>query len=101
MEIKSNIIMYQTEDGQTKVDVTFDNDTVWLSLQQMADLFQKDKSTISRHIKNIFSEGELLKSSTVANFATVQKEGERAVLRSIDYYNLDVIIEDTQCLSVK
>ncbi len=101
MEIKSNIIMYQTEDGQTKVDVTFDNDTVWLSLQQMADLFQKDKSTISRHIKNIFSEGELLKSSTVANFATVQKEGERAVSRSIDYYNLDVIIEDTQCLSVK
>lgn len=92
MEIKSNIIMYQTEDGQTKVDVTFDNDTVWLSLQQMADLFQKDKSTISRHIKNIFSEGELLKSSTVANFATVQKEGERAVSRSIDYYNLDVII---------
>lgn len=84
--------MYQTEDGQTKVDVTFDNDTVWLSLQQMADLFQKDKSTISRHIKNIFSEGELLKSSTVANFATVQKEGERAVSRSIDYYNLDVII---------
>lgn len=67
----------------------------------MADLFQKDKSTISRHIKNIFSEGELLKSSTVANFATVQKEGERAVSRSIDYYNLDVIIEDTQCLSVK
>lgn len=101
MEIKSNIIMYQTEDGQTKVDVTFDNDTVWLSLQQMADLFQKDKSTISRHIKNIFSEGELLKSSTVANFATVQKEGERAVSRSIDYYNLDIIIEDTQCLSVK
>ena len=101
MEIKSNIIMYQTEDGQTKVDVTFDNDTVWLSLQQMADLFQKDKSTISRHIKNIFSEGELLKSSTVANFATVQKEGERAVSRSIDYNNLDVIIEDTQCLSVK
>lgn len=92
MEIKSNIIMYQTEDGQTKVDVTFDNDTVWLSLQQMADLFQKDKSTISRHIKNIFSEGELLKSSTVANFATVQKEGEHAVSRSIDYYNLDVII---------
>lgn len=92
MEIKSNIIMYQTEDGQTKVDVTFDNDTVWLSLQQMADLFQKDKSTISRHIKNIFSKGELLKSSTVANFATVQKEGERAVSRSIDYYNLDVII---------
>ena len=92
MDTKSNIIMYQTEDGQTKVDVTFDTDTVWLSLQQMSDLFQKDKSTISRHIKNIFSEGELLKSSTVANFATVQKEGERTVSRAIDYYNLDVII---------
>ena len=55
----SNIIMYTTEDGLTKIEVTFDGDTVWLSLDQMAKLFQRDKSTISRHIKNIFSEGEL------------------------------------------
>ena len=84
--------MYTTEDGITKVEVTFDNDTVWLSLDQIAELFQKNKSTISRHIKNIFSEGELLAEATVAKFATVQKEGDRTVERQIDFYNLDVII---------
>ena len=89
---KSSILMYTTEDGITKVEVTFDNDTVWLSLDQIAELFQKNKSTISRHIKNIFSEGELLAEATVAKFATVQKEGNRTVERQIDFYNLDVII---------
>ena len=88
----SNILMYTTEDGITKVEVTFENDTVWLSLDQMAELFQRDKSTISRHIKNIFIEGELSESTTVAFFATVQTEGERVVTRQIAYYNLDVII---------
>lgn len=88
----SNILMYTTEDGITKVEVTFENDTVWLSLDQMAELFQRDKSTISRHIKNIFMEGELSESATVAFFATVQNEGERVVTRQIAYYNLDVII---------
>ncbi len=88
----SNILMYTTEDGITKVEVTFENDTVWLSLDQMAELFQRDKSTISRHIKNIFMEGELRESATVAFFATVQNEGEREVTRQIAYYNLDVII---------
>ena len=88
----SNIIMYTTEDGLTKIEVTFDGDTVWLSLDQMAKLFQRDKSTISRHIKNIFSEGELRQEATVAKFATVQTEGNRQVTRDIDYYNLDVII---------
>lgn len=88
----SNIIMYTTEDGLTKLETTFDEDTVWLSLDQMAELFQRDKSTISRHIKKIYEEGELQRDSTVANFATVQKEGERQVERYIDYYNLDVII---------
>lgn len=88
----SNLIMYTTEDGLTKIEVTFDNDTVWLSLEQMADLFQRDKSTISRHIKNIFSEGELRQKATVAKFATVQMEGNRQVSREIEYYNLDVII---------
>lgn len=88
----SNIVMYTTEDGLTKIEVTFENDTVWLSLEQMAELFQRDKSTVSRHIKNIFSEGELKQEATVAKFATVQMEGNRQVTRDIEYYNLDVII---------
>ncbi len=92
MENKGEIIIYQTEDGLTKVNVNMKNETVWLSLDQMAELFQRDKSTISRHIKNIFEEGELKKDSTVANFATVQNEGDRQVERNIEYYNLDVII---------
>ncbi|MEY8357268.1 virulence RhuM family protein [Lachnospiraceae bacterium 54-53] len=86
------IIIYQTEDGLTKINVNMQNETVWLSLEQMADLFQRDKSTISRHIKNIFDEGELVRESTVAKFATVQNEGNRQVERVIEYYNLDVII---------
>ena len=83
---KSNILMYTTEDGVTKVEVTFDNDTVWLSLDQIADLFQR---TISRHIKNIFLEGELSRNSVVANFATTGSDGKRY---HVDFYNLDVII---------
>ena len=75
-----------------ELNVTLENDTVWLTADQMADLFQKNKSTISRHIKNVFEEGELEANSTVAFFATVQKEGERFVERNIAYYNLDVII---------
>lgn len=86
------IIIYQTEDGLTKIDVNIQDETVWLSLEQMSKLFERDKSTISRHIKNIFEEGELLRGPTVANFATVQNEGNRQVERMIDYYNLDVII---------
>ena len=88
----SNIIMYTTEDGLTKIEVTFEEDTVWLSLEQMTELFQRNKSTISRHIKNVFSEGELQQESTVAKFATVQMEGARQFSRDIEYYNLDVII---------
>ena len=86
---KSNILMYTTEDGVTKVEVTFDNDTVWLSLDQIADLFQRNKSTISRHIKNVFLEGELSRDSVVANFATTGSDGKRY---HVDFYNLDVII---------
>lgn len=81
--------MYTTEDGVTKVEVTFDNDNVWLSLDQIADLFQRNKSTISRHIKNIFLEGELSRNSVVANFATTGSDGKRY---HVDFYNLDVII---------
>lgn len=85
----TEIIMYQTEDGLTKIDVQMSDETVWLSLDQMADLFQRDKSTISRHIKNIFGEGELNRSSVVANFATTAADGKTY---QVDYYNLDVII---------
>lgn len=92
MQNKGEIIIYQTQDGETKLSVNLKDETVWLSLDQMAELFQRDKSTISRHIKNVFEEGELQQDSTVAKFATVQKEGEREVERNIDYYNLDVII---------
>lgn len=92
MESHGEIIIYQSDDGLTKIDVNMQDETVWLSLEQMAELFERDKSTISRHIKNIFEEGELLRESTVANFATVQNEGSRQVERMIDYYNLDVII---------
>ena len=86
---KSSIIMYTTEDGLTKIETTFDEDTVWLSLDQMTELFQRDKSTISRHIKNIFQEGELDRNSVVANFATTATDGKTY---QVDYYNLDVII---------
>lgn len=91
MQEKPNteLIIYTTEDGLTKVEAHFDQDTVWLSLDQMADLFQRDKSTVSRHIKNIFSEGELTRDSVVANFATTAADGKTY---QVDYYNLDVII---------
>ena len=88
-ENKTELIIYQTEDGQTKIHVHMENETVWLSLDQMAELFQRDKSTISRHIKNIFDEGELTKDSVVANFATTATDGKTY---HVDYYNLDVII---------
>ena len=94
MEANSNdnMLIYQSADGNIKIDVRFEKETVWLSLDRMATLFGRDKSTISRHAKNVFEEGELSPKATVANFATVQLEGNREVSRNIDYYNLDVII---------
>ena len=89
---KSSLVLYQTEDGRTRIQCRFQNETVWLSLNQMADLFQRDKSVISRHIKNIFEEGELSPAATVAKSATVQTEGAKQVTRDIEFYNLDVII---------
>ena len=86
---KSNIIIYTTNDGLVKIEASFDENTVWLSLDQMAVLFQRDKSTISRHIKNIFAEGELYQDSVVAKFATTAADGKKY---QVDYYNLDVII---------
>lgn len=89
---KGQFLLYQTPDGISKIEVKLQDDTVWLSLDQMAELFQRNKSTISRHIKNVLEEGELLADSTIANFATVQNEGKRHVERQITYYNLDMII---------
>ena len=89
MNQKSNMIIYTTEDGLAKIETTFDEDMVWLSMDQMAELFQRDKSTISRHIKNVFAEGELQRDSVVANFATTAADGK---IYQVDYYNLDVII---------
>lgn len=88
-EKKGDLILYQTEDGITKIDVRMEGETVWLSLDQMAELFQRDKSTISRHIKNIFTEGELVRDAVVAKFATTAQDGKTY---QVDYYNLDVII---------
>ena len=85
-------LFYQSQDGQTRLQVRLDNETVWLSLNQMADLFQRDKSVISRHIGNAFEEGELAREGTVAKFATVQTEGAKQVARDIEFFNLDVII---------
>ena len=89
IENTGDIIIYQTEDGLTKINVNIQGETVWLSLDLMAELFQRDKSTISRHIKNIFSEGELSPNSVVAKFATTATDGKTY---QVDYYNLDVII---------
>jgi len=89
---RSDLLLYQTEDGRTKIEVRLKDETVWLSLNQLAELFSRDKSVISRHIRNIFAEGELISESTVAKYATVQNEGEREVTRDIEYYNLEVII---------
>ena len=89
---KGQFLLYQTPDGDSQIEVKLQNDTVWLSLDQMAELFQRNKSTISRHIKNVLEDGELQEEATVANFATVQNEGTRKVERVIAYYNLDMII---------
>lgn len=88
----SDIRIYQLEDGKTEISVQLDHETVWLSLNQMAELFVRDKSVISRHINNTFKERELTRDATVAKNATVQIEGGREVERNIEYFNLDVII---------
>lgn len=90
--MKSDILIYQNPDGNIKIDVRLEEETVWLTQAQMGQLFGKDKRTISEHLGNVFQEGELDKSSTVRKFRIVQLEGSREVEREIDHYNLDVII---------
>jgi len=89
---KSQIVIYKNENGQIKIDVRFENETVWLSQNALAELFQTTKNNISLHVKNIFNEGELNQEATVKEFLTVQKEGSREVSRNIEHYNLDLII---------
>lgn len=92
---KGQIILYQTQDGESKIEVTLANETVWLTLDQMADLFQRNKSTISRHIRNVFEEGELDKNVVVAKNATTTQHGaieSKSQTHWVDYYNLDMII---------
>ncbi len=89
MKSNNHIVIFKTEDGKIAVDARFSEDTVWLTLDQMADLFERDKSTVSRHVKNIFEEGELNRNSVVANYATTASDGKNY---QVDFYNLDVII---------
>jgi hypothetical protein len=90
--MQGEIILYQTSNGETKIEVRLENETVWLTQKQLGELFQKAKATISEHIKKIFEEGELEEKSTVRYFRTVQTEGKRDVTRDVEHYNLDAII---------
>ena len=92
IENKGDIVIYKTQDGLTKINVKFEDETVWLTQAQLVELYQTSKSNISEHIKHIFEEGELSQESTVRNFRTVQIEGNREVSREQVYYNLDMII---------
>ena len=92
MDLNNQIIIYQTEDGQTQIDVRLENDTVWLTQAQMAELFETDRTSIVRHINNIYKVEELDRESTCAKIAQVQVEGKRTVKRNIPYFNLDMII---------
>lgn len=86
------ILLYQTQDGSTRIEVRLQDETLWLTQMQMAELFEKDKRTISEHISSLYKEGELVQEATVRNFRTVQKEGNREVERDLALYNLDVVI---------
>ena len=90
--VNDKIIIYQTDDGNTQIDVRFENETVWLTQAQMAELFQTTKQNVSLHVNNVYKECELEEKSTVKEYLTVQNEGKRSVRRMVKYYNLDVII---------
>lgn len=89
---KGQFLVYETEDGQVKIDVRLEDETVWLTQKLMADLFQTTKQNISLHIQSVFDEGELAPEATVKKYLTVRREGKREVKRLLDYYNLDMII---------
>ena len=91
-EVGGEFLLYQTEDGQVKLEVRLQNKTDWLTQQMMAELFRTSKQNISRHINGIYEEGELQPVATVKKYLTVRREGNRDVRRELDYYNLDMII---------
>ena len=92
MKEEQKIVIYQTEDGKTQIDVRLENETVWLTQAQMVELFQTTKQNVSLHLNNLYKEGELQKEGTVKEYLTVQQEGKRRVSRRVKYYDLDVII---------
>lgn len=92
LPVKSEFLVYQTEDGRIKIDVRLEDETVWLTQQIMADLFQTTQQNISLHIRNIFEEGELNPEATHKKYLSVRQEGKRSITRQLDYYNLDMII---------
>ena len=94
-EKKGHILLYQTPDGESRIEVRLEGETVWLNLEQMAELFQRNKSTISRHIKNVFEEGELDREVVVAKYATTTQHGAiegKLQTHQVEFYNLDMII---------
>lgn len=91
---KGQFLVYQAEDGKLKIDVRFEDESVWLTQQHMAELFQSSKQNISHHINSVYEEGELAPEATVKKYLTVRKEGNREVKRQLDYYNLDMIMQD-------
>ena len=91
-EPQSQVLLYQASDGATRLEVRMEDETVWLSQNQMVELFQTTKQNVSLHIQNLFAEGELDRTATVKEYLTVQQEGRRQVSRSVEHYNLDVII---------
>ena len=90
--VNDKIIIYQTDNGNTQIDVRLENETVWLTQAQMVELFQTTKQNVSLHVNNVYKERELEEKSTVKEYLTVQNEGKRSVRRMVKYYNLDVII---------
>ena len=90
--LNDKIIIYQSEDGKTQLDVKLEGETVWLTQAQMVELFQTSKQNVSLHINNIYKEGELEKEATVKDYLTVQSEGARTIHRRVKYYNPDIII---------
>jgi hypothetical protein len=88
----SDFILYTSQDGEVRVDVFINDETVWLTQKAISELFLIDRSVITKHLQNIYNEGELIKEATCAKIAQVQKEGDRLVNRQIEYYNLDLII---------
>ena len=94
METKDDIVIYKEENGKISINARFQQEIIWLTQNQIAELFQTSKSNISEHLSHIFAEGELDKTSSIRNFRTVQKEGNREVTRNIEFYNLDAITEE-------